>query len=170
MATTATPPRSEPSRARSWAPDRIGDAQVEIALAVAMVGAILLSVWFGRDTTFSSDEMDFFSSTPHLSLHAALEPYNGHLILVTRLAYSALLHISGADYLNFRLLTTASLILTAGLFFVFARRRIGALAALAATLPLLVFGSDYVHVDRRQRIHDPVHTGDRDRRPPRAGA
>ena len=111
-----------------------------------MVAAILLNVWLGRDTTFSPDELDFFSSTPHLGVQAALEPYNGHLILIPRLVYSALLHLSGPDYLYFRLVDIGAILLTAGLFFAFARRRVGALAALPLTLPLLFFGSDYLHV------------------------
>ncbi len=146
MTTTATEPRSVSARARSWAPDRIGDTQVEIALVAAMVGAILLNVWLGRDTTFSVDEASFFSTTPHLDVQGALEPYNGHLILVPRLAYDALLHLSGPDYLYFRLLAIVAVLLTAALFFAFARRRVGALAALALTLPLLFFGTDYQHV------------------------
>ncbi len=145
MATTATESRSESARGRSWAPDRIGDAQVEIALAVAMVGAILLGVWLGRDTTYSPDEMYFFSSTPHLGLQAALEPYNGHLVLVPRLIYAAVLHTSGASYFHFRLLGISSVLLTTALFFVFARRRVGALVALAPALVLLFFGSDAYH-------------------------
>ena len=146
MTTTATEPRSVSARARSWAPDRIGDTQVEIALVAAMVGAILLNLWLGRDTTFSVDEASFFSTTPDLGVQGALEPYNGHLILVPRLAYDALLHLSGPDYLYFRLLAIGAVLLTAALFFAFARRRVGALAALALTLPLLFFGTDYQHV------------------------
>ena len=145
MATTVTESASKSARARSWAPERIGDAQVEIALAIAMVGAILLGVWLGRDITFSPDEMYFFGSSPHLDLQATIEPYNGHLVLVPRLIYAALLHSSGADYLPIRLLGIGSILLATTLFFVFARRRVGALAALAPTLVLLFFGSDAGH-------------------------
>ena len=110
-----------------------------------MVGAILLGVYLGRDTTFQPDEIYLFSATPHLDLRGALEPHNGHLILVPRLVFAAILNSSGADYLPIRLLGIGSVLLASGLFFVFARRRVGALAALAPTLVLLFFGSAYPH-------------------------
>jgi len=145
MATTVTESTSQQAPPRSWAPNRIGDTQVELALAAAMVGAILLGVYLGRDTTFQPDEIYLFSATPHLDLRGALEPHNGHLILVPRLVFAPILHSSGADYLPIRLLGIGSVLLASGLFFVFARRRVGALAALAPTLVLLFFGSAYPH-------------------------
>jgi hypothetical protein len=105
----------------------------------------VLGLWFSRDTTFTLDELYWFSSTPHLDLRGAIEPYNGHLVFTTRLVYAAILNIFGAGYLPFRLLTLGTVLLTAGLFFVFAQRRIGAVAALAPTLVLLFYGSDPHH-------------------------
>jgi hypothetical protein len=119
---------------------------VAIALGGAMVAAACLVLWLGRDTTFTQDELVWFSTSPHLDLRAAIEPYNGHLILVTRLVYAAMLNAFGPGYLAFRLLAMATVLLTAGLFFVYARRRVGAVIALAPTLVLLVYGSDADHV------------------------
>jgi hypothetical protein len=131
---------------RSWMPRAIGQTEVRIALGVAMVASVALALWLGRDTTFSVDEYRIFLSSQHLDLRNALDPLNGHLILVSRLVYAAILNTIGPGYLPFRLLTTATVLLTAGLFFVFAERRIGSLAALAPTLVLLFYGSDTFHM------------------------
>jgi hypothetical protein len=112
----------------------------------AAVGAAILILWFGRDMTFSVDEMDLFMETPDLDLSGALEPHAGHLMLTTRVVYKAIFSAFGVGYLPFQLLTVGTVILTAGLFFAYAGRRIGKLAALAPTLVLLVFGSDSLHV------------------------
>jgi hypothetical protein len=132
--------------ARSWAPSWIADTQVHLVLAAAMVVAAGFSLWLGRDTSFSGDELNWIIDTPGLDVDGAVQPHGGgHLILVSRLLYDAIVHVSGVDYLPFRLLTVGTVVLTAGLFFVFASRRIGALAALAPTLVLLVYGPDSTH-------------------------
>ena len=111
-----------------------------------MAVSLVLGLWFSRDTTFTLDELYLFSASPQLDLRGLIEPYNGHLVLTTRLVYAATLDVFGAGYLPFRLLTLCSVLLTAGLLFVFAQRRIGAVAALAPTLVLLFYGSDPYHV------------------------
>ncbi|MEK6273002.1 MAG: hypothetical protein AABM42_10205 [Actinomycetota bacterium] len=131
--------------ARSWAPKGIGETEVRLVLGGAMVVSLVLGLWFSRDTTFTLDEVYWFSTSPQLDLRGTIEPYNGHLVFTTRLVYAAILDIFGAGYLPFRLLTLGTVLLTAGLFFVFAQRRIGAVAALAPTLVLLFYGSDPHH-------------------------
>jgi hypothetical protein len=111
-----------------------------------MVVSAVLGLWFSRGTTVGTDWLYAFSSTPHLDLRGAIEPENGHLVFTGRLAHAAVLHLFGAGDLPYRLLTAASVLLTAGLFFVFARQRIGPVAALAPTLVLLFYGSDAEHV------------------------
>jgi hypothetical protein len=145
MDTTAIRARPGAERARAWAPSRISDTQVHIVLAAAMLASAAFSLWLSRGTTFTGDELNWIIDTPGLDLDGALQPHGGHLILVPRLLYDAILHVSGVDYLPFRLLTVGSVLLTAGSFFVFAERRIGALAALAPTLVLLFYGSDHNH-------------------------
>jgi hypothetical protein len=115
-------------------------------LAAAMAGALTLILWLGRGTTFSVDELAWLATTPGLDLDDALAPHGGHLILTSRLVYYAALEAFGSGYETFRLLTALTLLLTAGLFFVYAARRVGRVVALAPTLILLVFGSDSVHV------------------------
>jgi len=146
MAARATPDAPPGNEQGPWTPRGVGSAQVGIALVTAMVAAAALNLWLTRDTAFSFDELDWFSTTPALDPRSALEPYIGHLIVVPRLVYAAILNGLGVGYLPFRLLTTAAVLLTGGLFFTFARRRIGSLAALAPTLVLLFYGSASVHL------------------------
>lgn len=108
---------------------------------MAMLASAALSLWLGRGTIFSVDELDWFSTTPDLDLRGVLQPYTGHLILVSRIVYAAFLDLFGAAYLPFRALTTSAVLLVAGLFFVFAKRRVGALVALAPTVVLLFYGA-----------------------------
>ena len=124
----------------------ITDTRVRAVLAAAMVVAAGFILWLGRHTSFTGDELNWIIDTPTLDVRGALQPHGGHLILVPRLVYDAILHVSGVGYLPFRLLTIGAVLLTAGLFFAFAARRIGALAALAPTLVLLVYGADHNHV------------------------
>jgi hypothetical protein len=131
---------------RSWAPRGIGATEVRVALAVAMVLSIAAALWFGRNGTFSIDEVAWFAQSPHLTLRDAIQPYNGHLILTTRLVYAASFNLFGPDYLPIRLLTIGTLLLSVGLLFVFAERRVGSLPALAPAVVLLFFGSDWGHV------------------------
>ena len=112
----------------------------------AAVVATFLILWLGRGRTLSADEMTWFMQTPDLDLGGAFEPHVGHLILTSRLVYKAIFSTLGVGYLPFQLLTVGMVVLTAGLFFAYAGRRIGKLAALAPTLVLLVFGSDSIHL------------------------
>ena len=63
-------------------------------------------------------------------------------MLTSRLVYKAVLETLGSGYEPFRLLSGGAVLLTGALFFAYASRRVGKLAAFAPTLILLVFGSD----------------------------
>jgi hypothetical protein len=101
---------------------------------MAISGVLIL--WLGRGTTFWGDELAWMLESPHLSLNGALQPHNGHLVLTTHLVYKVLFESFGVD----------TVLLTVALFFVYARRRVGPLVALAPSLVLLLFGSDSLHV------------------------
>jgi hypothetical protein len=118
---------------------------VWMVLAVAMAASAAVTLRIGRGTSFTIDEIRFFSGSANLDLKTALHPFNGHLVLVPRVAYAAIVNIFGPGYLPFRLLTVATILIMAVAFFVFAKRRIGPIAALAPTLVLLFFGSDPFH-------------------------
>jgi hypothetical protein len=138
--------RTNPARAHSWTPWGIGRRDVRLILVGVMAASAALVLWLGRDTTFSIDEFRIFIAGPDISLDGLLTPLNGHLILVARLAYGFVFRVLGAGYLPFRVLAVATLLLTAGLFFLFAERRVGSLVALAPTTVLLFYGSDTYHM------------------------
>lgn len=117
-----------------------------LGFAAAAAVAALTILRLGSGVGYSLDEIDTLIRTPGLDLEGTLEPHNGHFILTTRVAYWAILELFGSDYLPFRLLTVATVILTAGLFLAYAGRQIGNLAALALSLLLLFFGSHASHV------------------------
>ncbi len=117
-----------------------------LGLGLAMAGAATLILYFSRGLTFTVDELVWFMQSPHLDLHTALEPHGGHLTLTARVVYKAIFEIFGDSYLPFRLLVVVTQLVTVALFFVYARRRLGGLVALAPCLVLLVFGSDSLHV------------------------
>lgn len=111
-----------------------------------MAVAALAILWLSRGTTFWIDELAWVLQTPHLGLRGALEPHQGHLVLFPRVVYKLLLGAFGTSYLPFRLLATASVLLTVGLLFACCRRCVSGLVALAPCLVLLCFGSDFLHV------------------------
>src|ERR687898_917903 len=90
MATPTRRAMSGARQARSWSPRGLEDAEVRILLVAAMVVAAMLALWLGRDATFATDEIEVFARDSHLNLGQALHPYNGHLILTTRLLYAAI--------------------------------------------------------------------------------
>ena len=115
-------------------------------LALAIFASFTMILWISRDTTLSIDELVWFVESPGLDLNAVLQPHGGHLTFTSRLLYGLAFDAFGPDYLFFRILVAATVALTAGLFFVYASRRIGRLPALAPTLVLLFYGSDSLHV------------------------
>ncbi len=147
MSSSAAETRAAHARGRSRSRS-LGDLDrwVWPAFAAAAVAAAAAILWFGRGVGYSLDEIDTLIRTPGLDLNGLLEPHNGHFILTTRVVYWAILELFGTDYLAFRLLTLATVILTAALFLAYASRRIGGLVALAPTLLLLFFGSHPSHV------------------------
>jgi hypothetical protein len=115
-----------------------------LAAAMAVAGGLIL--YLNRGTIFFLDELTWVYSSPSLDARDVIEPHNGHLIATTRLAYKAVLETLGADYLTFRLLHVSTLLVAVGLLYVLAKRRIGALPALAPCFVLLVFGSAAHHL------------------------
>ena len=170
MATTAIRAGPGAERTRSWAPSGIGGAQVRIALGLAMAASVALGLWLSHNTIFSADELHWMIDSRDLDLRGAIEPYNGHLILVPRLVYSAILNLSGVDYLPFRLLASGAVVLPGRAVLRLrpapdrGARRTGAHA-----------GAALLRLGRRPRspgcrVHGDLPPRRRHRRPARAGA
>jgi hypothetical protein len=111
-----------------------------------MACSMALIVWFNRETTFWVDEIAWYMESPNFGLETAFGANLGHLVLVSHLAYKGIFELFGNSYLPFRILAPATLILMVGLFFAYARRRVGGHVALAPSVVLLFFGSDMLHV------------------------
>jgi hypothetical protein len=116
-------------------------------LGAAMAAAAALILYLNRGGTYYVDEVHFLYRTPGLEgLGDVLQPLNGHLVATTRLAFGVVLEVFGSGYLPFRLLAVATLLTCVALFYVLVKRQVGALAALAPAILLLLLGSDTQHV------------------------
>ena len=111
---------------------------------MAVSAATLL--WLNRGGTYFVDELKILAASTFVDFPEWIEPWNGHLTITSRVIYKATFELFGADYLVVRILTVLTALLTAGVFFVLARRRVGPVAALAPTLVLLFFGSSWKHL------------------------
>jgi hypothetical protein len=116
-----------------------------IVLAVAMPLSAALALWYGRFTWFSVDELAWISQSPGLGIGGLFDAHVGHLVAVPRAVYKVAFELIGPDYLTFRLLTTASVLLAGALFFIWARRRVTDFVALAGCLVVLFFPWDPLH-------------------------
>lgn len=118
-------------------------------LILALAGAVstALILWLNRGTTFFLDEMVWFSNLAGQNdVESVLQPHNSHLIGTSRVLYLSIISVAGPDYVIFRLLAMASLLLTSVLLYTWAKRRIGVIWALAPAILLLFFGSAWQHV------------------------
>ena len=124
--------------------------RARLVLGLAMIGAAGLLLWFGRGIGLNGDDLFFYArlanralgvdAYPNLSAEYLLAPHNNHLHLTVRLAYEGLFATAGTNYLWFRLVEVAGVVIAVGLFFELTRTRVGPWAALAPSLLLLVFG------------------------------
>ena len=133
-------PRVPPRVARILESERLP----VLLLAGAMVVSVIVTLYLGRGATFSGDEVAWIVDSPDLGGHI-LDPHGGHLLLVTRLIYRAMLAVFGLDYFWYRLLTVLCVAGTVGLLFAYLKRRVKPMVALAPCLVLLFFGSDSLH-------------------------
>lgn len=117
-----------------------------LVLGPAMAIATAVILYFGRNTWFSIDEAQWISDSPDLGIGGALEPHVGHLVFIPRLVYKLLVSTVGIDYAAYRVLTVVAILLCAGLFFTWARRRVPDFVALAFSLPILLFSYDPLHL------------------------
>jgi MFS family permease len=112
---------------------------VLLAALLATAAAVLLG--YGHDLTFFQDTWEFLMHRRSLSADAILEPHNEHIVLIPVLVNQALLRVFGMSSMVPELVALVLTLLgTAALVFVYARRRLGPWAALIATALLLFLG------------------------------
>lgn len=117
---------------------RIDWAWVALGTAMALSAALLL--WEGRHMTFFNDEWDLILHRRGHDPTIFLRPQNGHLVLAPLLIYKTLLAVFGASYTPARVVAVGLGLLTAGLAFLFVRKRAGDAVALAGAVLLLFLG------------------------------
>jgi hypothetical protein len=121
------------------------------ALGVAMLIATWLIFYATKGQGFAIDELPYYAhiaTKDGLVIHYdssfspeyLLAPFNSHLQFGGRFIYEAVFATIGAHYTAFVIVNALAICASAGIFFVFARRRIGDLAALAPAILLLFFG------------------------------
>lgn len=121
------------------------------ALALAMAASVVLIVHATNGQGFAIDELFYYDRLAMkggVPVHYdsmfgpgyLLAPFNGHLAAGGRFIYDLVFAIFGAHYTVLVLINALGICASAGLFFVFARRRLGDLAALAPCLLLLFLG------------------------------
>ena len=123
----------------------------EIALGVAMAVAIGLIIAATDGQGFAVDELYYYGRVAlkegalvhygsPFSPEYLLAPFNGHLALGGRFVYETVFATVGAHYTVFVVVNALGICASAGLLFVFARRRVGDVAALAPALLVLFLG------------------------------
>jgi hypothetical protein len=123
----------------------------ELVLAMAMAVSLGLIVAATNGQGFAIDELYYYARVAikdgglfhydsPFSPEYLLAPFNGHLALGGRFVYETVFATVGAHYTVFVVVDALGICACAGLLFVFARRRIGDVAALAPALAILFFG------------------------------
>ena len=130
------PPRAI-ERVEALDPSRV--ALVLLALAMAASAALLL--WLQRDTTFMSDEWSWVATGGLGSLGDTLHPINDHVLLIPLLLAKAFLAIWGMSLVPFQIAQIAGVLACSGAVYVFSRRRIGPVLALAPAMVPLFLGT-----------------------------
>jgi hypothetical protein len=128
------------ARLRIASPERL--AAVALALAMALAAVLILSL--SGSNTFFADELTIFQRLgAGFDLEALLRPHNGHLIAIANLIYQGTFELAGPDYGLLRALSVVGLLTACLLTFVYVRRRLGTLLALAPAALLLFLGSSW---------------------------
>lgn len=112
---------------------------VLLAAAMAVAAGVLLS--YGAELTFFQDSWEFLMHRRQLSADALFEPHNEHVVVLPVLIELLSLRLFGMESPMPETAVLVALLLgTAGLLFVYARRRLGPWPALFAAVLLLFLG------------------------------
>ncbi len=133
-------PRDWYQRAHSLVVER----ESAICLAGFLVLALASALWLfheGRGLTFFHDDWSvvFFGQG---SFHFVLQPHNGHIEVVAATIFKVLFHTAGlSHYSAYRAVEIVLHLAACSLVYVYARQRVGAVAALAPVTVLLFLGA-----------------------------
>jgi len=112
------------------------------ALAALMLLDALLLLYMGRGLTFFYDEWEFIARDYGGGIHVLLTAHGGNISIFPVASYKILFHLVGLHhYAVYRLVVVVLHLLSAGLVFVLAARRIPRVPALLATALVLFLGA-----------------------------
>lgn len=114
-------------------------------LAAAIVISAIVTMYLGRGSTFTGDEMVWIVSSPGMDPGNLFQSHGGHLQLIPRGIYKLMLETVGLEYWPYRLLTVITTALASVLLYRFLSRRTGPAVALIPSVVMLIFGSDPLH-------------------------
>jgi hypothetical protein len=113
-----------------------------LLLGAAVAASCTLLVALDSKLTFVSDDWELLVHRRPLTLDAVMRPFHEHIVLGPAVIYRVLLHLFGMNSaLPYFAVSIALFALSAVLLFVYARRRVGEWAALAAALVVLFLGA-----------------------------
>ncbi|HEX3735382.1 MAG TPA: hypothetical protein VHU86_09555 [Solirubrobacterales bacterium] len=115
-------------------------AFVALIWLTGISGGLLL--YLGSKLTFFLDDWEFLVYRPGFNAHSILDPHGENIAIAPVLIYKALMGTVGmASALPYRVVSTATFLLSAILLFVLLKRRVGQWPALAATAIVLFLGA-----------------------------
>jgi len=114
-----------------------------VVLGAAMVASASLLLWLERGTTFMVDEWSWVNRAATGSLNDLLQPINQHLLLVPLALAKGLLGLWGMSLVPFEIAQIAGVLACSAVVYMFSRRRIGPILALAPAMVPLFLGSSY---------------------------
>jgi hypothetical protein len=124
-------------------PARGGDRMAIAGFGLLVVLTVVYIMHKGAGNTFFFDEWGWIE-TKRSGLHAIVASDNGHMLILQSALYELLFHTVGLNhYWVFRAVGVASHVILLITMFVFARRRIGAPAALIVLIPIAFLGSGW---------------------------
>lgn len=116
--------------------------RVRWVFAGLLVASAALTLWAAKGASFTADEWGYLLDSVHATPATVLDPVVGHLTALLILTYHALYGTVGlAHNWPYRAVSTATHLLCCALLFAYARRRVGDIGALLATLPILFLGT-----------------------------
>jgi hypothetical protein len=114
---------------------------------VLMVGVLVIAaasiLWMQRGLTFIWDELPWVENAGLKGVDDFFQPYGGHLIAFPYFVYRLVLELFGIDYTAFGVVQVVGLSAGGTMVYVYAKRRLGPILALAPATVILFLGSSW---------------------------